>query len=116
MTKTPAFETQWSYSLDYGPPDAPHRSGMCGGKDTQGATIADMFKMATYYLGLGYIVSAKLDEHCKVCHGTGTKPKRGGRLYQFVKCSACKGRKPSETIDCGRFGLSQGVTIHNDAI
>ena len=109
------FETQWSYQLSYGTADEPNRSGMSGGKDNQGATIADMFKMVTYYLCLGYVVSATLFETCKLCCGTGTVRKKSNRLFAFKKCPACKGCKPSEDIECGRFGLSQGVSVLNDA-
>lgn len=109
------FETQWSYMLNYGTPDEPNRSGMSGGKDTQGATIADMFKMVTYYLGLGYVVSGCLIETCKLCCGTGTVHKKSNRLYDFKKCPECKGAEPSEAIPCGRFGLPQGISVLNDA-
>ena len=114
-TRRRTWDTVWTYSLSYGSKEEPDRSGMAGGKDTLGESIKDMFRMVTYYLGLGYVVSAKIHEHCKLCAGTGRVPKkRTQRLYVSKPCPDCKGRQ-GQTIDCGRFDLSNGVTINNDA-
>lgn len=114
MSKTAKLETVWTYSLDYGTAENPTRSGMSGGQDTLGETIRDMFKSVAFYLGRGYEVRGKITEHCKLCAGVGKVPKKGRRprLFPEMKpCPACKGQKPSETIECGRFELGRDVEI-----
>ena len=116
MATAKKFETRWSYSLSYGTKEDPHRSGMSGGKDTQGETIADMFKMVTYYLSLGYEVTGVLHESCAKCEGAGRVPLKHRKMYQSKLCPACKGVRPSEPIDCRRFGMPVGIIFTNNAL
>lgn len=88
--------TYWGYSISYGPPDNPKRSGLCGTASSLPKAIQLATADCMYYLGMGYEV--RLDgyyEICQQCNGSGTKQRP--RLKQ-VKCCACKGKGQLQSI------------------
>jgi len=60
--------------------------------------MSDAFKMAQYYLGLGYDVRiGECERFCQDCHGSGRVLKRA---HIWVKCPMCKGKNSRVQVSC----------------
>ena len=70
-----------------------NRSSAGFGANTMEKCLADMVRVATYYLALGYDVKLDwLDSRCTNCNGNGTIRKQTRRMVKHIKCPICHNR------------------------
>lgn len=104
------IRTHWTFSLHYGHPSNPRRSGMSGGSETLPEAIAEAFRNVTYYIGLGYVVSVEFERQCTKCGGCGKVT--AGRM-KLKACPDCKGLGTFDRIAESRWTEADPVTITN---